>query len=169
MCSEYVRRRYDLKRGIKIELPLDNVETNAFEREERRVPFVHVKYVRRDAQRGQRFDAADPEHDFLTHPHFEVATIKLGGDPPVLGTVFSNIGIEKINAYAANAEFPKLGENFSFQNWHRNEQVRVTAADFANREVIKALIQIDRFLNAFLVDLLPEITMAVKQADPDEV
>src|SRR5216110_1367170 len=129
MCSEYVRRRYDLKRGIKIELPLDNVETNAFEREERRVPFVHVKYVRRDAQRGQRFDAADPEDDFLTHPHFEVATIKLGGDPPVLGTVFSNIGIEKINA----------------------------------------LIQIDRFLNAFLVDLLPEITMAVKQADPDEV
>src|SRR5947207_604188 len=125
--------------------------------------------LRRNAQRGQRFDAADPEDDFLTHPHFEVATIKLGGDPPVLGTVFSNIGIEKINAYAANAEFPKLGENFSFQNWHRNEQVRVTAADFANREVIKALIQIDRFLNAFLVDLLPEITMAVKQADPDEV
>ena len=44
--GENVGRRYDLERGIKIELLLDDIETNAFERQERRVPFVHVKHVR---------------------------------------------------------------------------------------------------------------------------
>ena len=34
---------------------------------------------------------------------------------------------------------------------------------------MKILIEIDRLLAALFVDLLPEITMSIKQADRDEV
>ena len=34
---------------------------------------------------------------------------------------------------------------------------------------MKILIEIDRFLNALLVDLLPEVTMAIEQPDRHEV
>ena len=34
---------------------------------------------------------------------------------------------------------------------------------------MKILIEIDRLLNAVLVDLLPEITVSIKQADRDEI
>ena len=38
-------------------------------------------------------------------------------------------------------------------------------ADFANRQVIKILVEVDRLLNSVLVDLLPEIAVPVKQTD----
>ena len=35
--------------------------------------------------------------------------------------------------------------------------------------MIEILIEIDRFLNAVLIDLLPEIAVPIKQANRDEV
>jgi len=35
--------------------------------------------------------------------------------------------------------------------------------------VIEILIQINRFLNAFLVNLLPKIAVAIEQANPNKV
>jgi hypothetical protein len=35
--------------------------------------------------------------------------------------------------------------------------------------MMKILVEIDCFLNALLVDLLPEVTMSIKQTDRDEV
>ena len=40
---------------------------------------------------------------------------------------------------------------------------------FANRQMMKILIEVDRVLHAVLVDLLPEITVTIKQTDRDEV
>ena len=111
--GENVGRSCHLQRGIKIQLPLDHIETNAFEREEGRVPLVHVKHFCFDAERAQRFDPANPEHDLLPHPHFEIASIKLRGDQSVLGIVFRSVGIEKIKADAAHLQLPNLGENFA--------------------------------------------------------
>ena len=34
---------------------------------------------------------------------------------------------------------------------------------------MKILVQVDRVLHAFLVDLLPEISVPIKQADRDKV
>ncbi len=167
--GEDVGRGHHLQRGIKIELLLDNVEANALEREKGRVPFVHVKHFRFDAERAERFDAANPEHDLLPHPHFQIAAIKLSGDQSVLGVVFRSVAIEKVKADPAHLELPNLGENFAIQNSHRDEQVRVAAAHLADRQMVEVLIEIDRFLQALLVDLLPEITMSIKQADRDEV
>ena len=78
--------------------------------------FVHVKHVRLDAERAERFHAADAEHDFLAHAHLEIAAIKLRGDQAVFGVVFRNIGIEQVEIDAADVQFPDLGENFAIQN-----------------------------------------------------
>src|ERR671919_2576822 len=133
------------------------------------MPFIHVKDIRLDAERVKRFHSADPEHDFLAHRHFEVAAIKLGGQQSVLGAVFRRVCIEKVNADPTHTQLPNLGENFATQHRHRNEQGHVATTDFAYRQMIKALIQTNRFLNAFFVDLLPEIAVPVEKADPDKV
>src|SRR5439155_17278746 len=97
---------------IKVELLLDDIHTDALQRKKCRMPFVHVKYGRLNAESGERFDASDAKHDFLAHPHLEIAAIKLRGDQPVLRAVLGNVGVEKINVYPANPQFPNLGENF---------------------------------------------------------
>ena len=158
-----------LQCGIKIELLRDYAKANAFEREEGRMAFVHVKDFRLDPERAQCFDPADPKHDLLAHSHFQIAAIELGGDQPVLGIVFRSVGIEKIKADPAHLQLPDLGENFAVQNWYGDEQFRVAATHLADRQVMKILIQADRLLRSIFVDLLLEITMAIKQADRDEV
>ena len=45
----------------------------------------------------------------------------------------------------------------------------VALAHFANRQVMKILVQADRMLDAFLVDLLLEIAVPIEQADRDKI
>ena len=169
MRSENIGCRYHLQCGIKIEFLLHDIETNAFERQKSRVPFVHMKHIRLDAERGERFDATNSEHDLLAHAHLQIAAIELGSDQSILGAVFRNIGVEKIQTHSPNAQFPKFGKDFTIENRHRNQQLRVAATHLADRQMIKALIEVNSFLNPFLVDLLPEIAMAVEQTDPNEI
>ena len=122
-----------------------------------------MKDFRFDAERAERFHAADAEHDFLAHPHFQIAAVKFRRDQTILGAVFRRIGIEKVKADAADLELPDFREHFAVKNPHGNEQIRVAAAHFADREMMKILVQIDRLLNAFLVDLLFEISVTIEQ------
>ena len=117
----------------------------------------------------ERLYAANAEHDLLTHPHLLVAAVKLGGNQSVFGVVFRNVGVEQVNVDAADAQFPNLGEDFAIQDRHRNQKLRVVAVHFANRQVMKILVEADRLLHAVLVDLLPEIAVPIKQTDRDEV
>ena len=93
MGGENVGRHDYLERGIKIELLLDNVKANAFEPEECRVPLVHMKHIGFDPENAQRLDAANSKDDFLAHPHFQVAAIKLSGDQSVFSAIFRGVGI----------------------------------------------------------------------------
>src|SRR5437899_13002644 len=99
MRSENIGGRYDLKCRIKIELLFQDIETNALERQERRMPFVHVKHVRLNSERSERFHSSDPEHDLLTHAHLEVAAIKFGINQSILGFVFRNRGVGEVDVY----------------------------------------------------------------------
>src|SRR6266404_5606289 len=118
MRAKNVGGRDDLKCRIKIELFLHDIETDPLQREESRVALVHVKHVRLDTECAERFHAADPEHDLLTHPHLEIAAIKLGSDQSVFAAVFRNIGIEQVDVYPTHAQFPQPGENLPLQDWH---------------------------------------------------
>src|SRR6266436_3542166 len=123
--------------------------------------FVHVKHVRLDSKRRECFHPANAEHDLLTHAHLKIAAVKLVGNQSVLGAVFRNIGVEEVDVYAADAQFPNPCKNIPVQNGNRDKKFRFAAADFSDWQVIKVLIEINRLLNTVLVDLLPEIAVSV--------
>src|SRR5438046_7626883 len=135
MRSENIGRRYDLKCRIKVELLLHDIQTNALERQERRMPFVHVKHVRLNSECSERFHSANPEHDLLTHAHLQVAAVKLGSNQSILGFVFRNIGVEEVDVYPSDAQFPNPGKNSPVLNLHRDNKLRLAPATFSHRVV----------------------------------
>src|SRR6266496_2308032 len=128
-----------------------------------------MKHARLNAERRKRFNAANSEHDLLTHAHLEVAAVKLSSNQSVLGVVFRNIGVQEIKTYPSNAQFPEPGKNLPIQNRYRNQRFPVATKRFTDWKVIKILVQIDRCLNAVLVNLLPEIAMPIEQTDRNEI
>ena len=66
-------------------------------------------------------------------------------------------------------ELPDFRVDVAIENLDGNQQVIIALPDFADRQVMKILVQTDRVLDAILVDLLFEITVAVKQSDRDKI
>jgi hypothetical protein len=110
-----------------------------------------------------------PRHDFLAHAHLEIAAVKLRGDASVLRVVLRNVGVEEIDIHAPDAQFPNPGENFSIENRDRNEKLHFASASFADRQVVKILVQVNCCLNAVLIDLLPEIAVAIEQTNRHKI
>ncbi len=75
--GENVRGGDELQRSVEVESLSAHAEPNAFQREEGRVAFVHVEDFGIDPERGERVHTADAEHDFLPHPHFQIAAVEL--------------------------------------------------------------------------------------------
>ena len=85
------------------------------------------------------------------------------------GGIFLNICIQQIKVDSPDMQLPDLGKDFATQKRHRHEQNLIVAHDFAEREMVKVLVQIDRFLPTILVDQLLEIAVTVEQSDRDKV
>jgi len=64
-----------------------------------------VKNVRLDPERVQGIDAADAEHDLLSHSHFEIAAVKLRRDQAIFRIVLRDIGVEQIKLNAPDVKF----------------------------------------------------------------
>src|SRR5439155_22232837 len=107
---------------------------------------VHVKNVRLDTERGECFDAANSKHDFLAHSHLQVAAIKLGSNQSVLCAVFRNIGVEQVDVYSSDAQFPNPCKNFLDQNRHRETKLVIDPRYLADRQMVKVLSWINVFL-----------------------
>src|SRR4029453_8387954 len=128
-----------------------------------------MKHFWLDPQRSESFHAADPEHDFLAHAHLEIAAVKLGGDAPVIRVVLGNVGVQEIDVHAPHPQFPNPGENFPIENRHRNKKLHFAPASFADWQVVEILVQINRCLNAVLIDLLPEIAVAIEETNRNKI
>src|SRR5262245_36018877 len=135
VCGENVRGSYQLEGRIKIEFLFHDVETNAFKCQKRRMPFVHVKHRRLNAERSERFNTPYSEHDLLTHAHLKVATVKLSSDQSVLSVVFRNVCVEEIEAYLSEAQFPELRKTLRVQNGHRINRFPIATESSAVWEV----------------------------------
>ena len=167
--GENIGGRCDLKGGVKIELLLRDEPPNPLEAEKGGVAFVHVEDVRLDPERAQGVDAADAEHDLLSHSHFEIAAVKLGGDESIFRVVLRDIGVEQVKIDATDLKLPDMGVNIAVQNPHCHQQCAIVAPDFADRQMMKVLIETDRVLDPVLVDFLPEISVPIEQADGDKI
>ena len=128
-----------------------------------------MKHFRLDAERAQGFHAADAEHDLLPHSHFQIAAVKLGRNQSIFGVVLRRVGVEQIKIHAADVQLPNFREHLPIQNPSGDENIGAIAPHFTNRQMMEILIQVDRVLDAVLVDLLPEIAVSIEQSDRDKV
>src|SRR4029077_5206109 len=103
------------------------------------------------------------------HPHFLVTAIKLGGDEPIFGIVFRNVGVEQKQIDSADCQLPDFGKHFAVQNSDGNKKTCAIALDLEDLQMGKILIETDRVLRPVLVDFLPKMAVPIKQADGDEV
>src|SRR5437660_5287122 len=167
--GENIGGRCDLKGGVKTELLLRDEPPNPLEAEKGGVAFVHVENVRLDPERAQGVDAADTEHDLLSHSHFEVAAVKLGGDESIFRVVLRDIGVEQVKLDATDLKLPNASVNIAVQNPHCHQQCAIVAPDLPDRKIMKILIETDRVLDPVLVDFLSEISVSIEQADGDKI
>ena len=98
--------------------------------------FVHVKDRRLEAQSFQRPNAANANHDLLTHAGMNLAAVQRVCYIPIfLTTVFRNIGIEQIQLHAAHVDSPYSYMNDACGKRHLNLQqqyVVVTKETYIN-------------------------------------
>src|SRR5438874_5831805 len=167
--GENIGRSGNLEGRVKIEPLLRDETANPLQAEKCGVSFVHMKNFRLDSERVQRIDAADAEHNLLSHSHFEITAVKLRRDKPIFRFVLRNIGVEQIKPDAPDVKFPKAGVNIAVQNRHRHQQRAIITLDFSDRQMMKVLIKTDRVLDSVLVDFLPEISVPIEQPDGDKV
>ena len=85
------------------------------------------------------------------------------------GVFSGDVGIEQVKTDPADVELPDFREHFAVENADGDEQIRIAAAHFADRQVMEILVEIDGLLHAFLIDLLFEIAVPIEQADGDEI
>src|SRR5437870_3043793 len=70
------------------------------------MPFVQMKDSRLNPQSLQQTHAADTKHDFLHHPRFSIAAIKMPGYEAIRFVVFRNIRVQQIEPHSADIGAP---------------------------------------------------------------
>ncbi len=107
-------RAHDLQRVLRVAAALDE-HAHALEREEARVPLVHVEHGGLDAAGGERLDAADAEQDLLPQPVLAVAAVEAVGDRALGGGVRGHVGVEQEQRDAADVDAPERGVQASLR------------------------------------------------------
>jgi hypothetical protein len=119
---------------------------DALQRQESTVPFVHVEDRGRNAQRFERANAADAQHDFLLDAQIGAGAVKFGGDFAVGRGVFHQVGIEQIQRHAPDIGAPHFAENRVVREIDAHVNGRaIRVSHRLNREIVKIQLGI-RFL-----------------------
>src|SRR6516162_967549 len=106
----------DLQCRVIIKTFVLDMLANALQGKKGRVALVHVINLGFNAKRVQGSDAANTESNFLPYPHLQVAAVQLFGDQSVFRCVLLNVGIEQVELYTADLQFPDLRYNGAAQN-----------------------------------------------------
>ena len=105
------RRCPDGREGlIEIE-SLCDVFVDAVQDNESGMSFVQVPCGRRDAERAEGADAADPEDDFLLQPRFAIAAVETRRQVAILRSVLFEAGVEQVQVDAAYRHLPDVGQH----------------------------------------------------------
>ncbi len=97
----------------KLKTVIRHQNANALDGQECGMPFVHVIDGGAEAQRLERAQAADAEHDLLVNALVIVAAVELIGDLAMLRRgVLRDVAIEQIELHAAHIDAPDFQEHF---------------------------------------------------------
>ena len=116
---------------------------NHFQRRERAVAFVQVIDARHDAQRAQRLDAADAQHQLLANAGAHVAAVQPRRQLAVLRAVAFDVAVEQVQLHAADVHQPDLGHQPAVAGLDRDRDLLAVGADGRlHRQVLDARVLI---------------------------
>ncbi len=109
-----------------------------FQREKRRVAFVHVERGRLDAQRAQQPHAADAQQNFLHDARGAVAAINAAGQVAEMLLVFRQVRVQQKHRHAAHVHAPDLEVHRVHADFHAAHQpVAVRVQHRLQRHVVR--------------------------------
>ena len=134
-----------------------------FQRQEPGMPLVGVEDLRVQAEGTQGANAADAEHDLLTHPVLDVAAVEAIGDGRDLGGVGVDGGVEEVQVDAPDHDLPHVEPGDVVAHVDRHLHARRSQRQAVRVEPREALL-----LVAVGVETLAEVALGVQQADGNE-
>ena len=161
-----------LQRFVEAHLPFAHEQPAALERQECRMAFVHVEHGRLQAQRLQRAQSADAQHDLLPQAHVRIAAIELVRDVAVLGKrrVLRNVGVQQQQAHASHIQPPHLDVHRAPRRMHLDADLRSRrVARRLHRPVVKIVYGITLRLPPVGAQVLLEISGLIQQTDSHQV
>ena len=153
---------------VGIPVPL-HPAPHGLERGEGGMAFVQVVDAGHDPQGTDRLHAADPQDDLLPDPGAGVTAVQSARQRPVLRGVFRNVGVEQVEAAAADRQLPDLGEQGPAPGVDTDHDRLAVGAD---RRLDRQQIDLGRLVLLVLVavdvEMLAEVALRVEQADGDQ-
>ena len=154
---------------VGIIFPGGHFFADQFQREKRRMAFVHVEERWFDAERAQQPHAADAQQNFLHDARGAVAAVNAQSQIAEMLLVLRQVRVEQINGSATDIDAPRLEHDDVHADFHAAFQP--SAGGIQNR-LDRHVLRVNRIVKFRLpvvgINRLLEITLAVKQADAVE-
>ena len=156
-------------RGLEVDaLPLD-APAHRFEHRERAVPLVEVEDAGHDAQRMQRLQPADAEQQLLPNAHADVAPVEPRRQGAVLRRVPLDVRVEQQERPPPHGRLPyPRAQGSGAGRDHRHDRLAVRPDRRLQWQLGEVYLRVVLLLPAGGVEPLPEIALAIEQADADE-
>ena len=130
---------------------------------------IHVKHSGRNPHCLQCAETAHAQQQFLPNAKPPVASVKTRRQFPVLRSISCHIGIQKQQVATANLHAPHFRVNKSATRLNLHVYGFAGNANRRlHRQFVRIRLQVLFLLPTILIELLTEISLAVKQADADQ-
>ena len=172
MGGEHSPRPVVLQGRVEVHPP-DHVLADPLQAEESGVSFVGVEHLgcRDPGDRTVRPDrayAADPEQHLLGQPVIGAAAVEPVGHLSLVTGVLLDVGVQQQQRHPADLGEPDLGVQGAAGQRDFDPHRRLAFVQQGQRERVGVQQRVALLLPAGLVQRLPEVALAIEQADPDD-
>ena len=130
---------------------------------EHAVPFVQVQHARLDAHCAERAHAADAQHQLLTDPGAQVATVEPRGQVAIFRTVALAIAVEQQEGDPPDGQPPHAGEDRASACLDRDEHgLAGGVEDGGERKLLDVEVDVFLVLPPVRVQPLQEVALIVE-------
>ncbi len=168
-----VRGEHDLRRDaahrlVRVDAFDIHPAAHELQRRECAVPFVQVDDARHDAKRAERLDATDTEKQLLPDSNAFVPAVQTRGELAILRAVPLDVRIEQQQHVAADCDPPDACRNWSRSRFDLHDERRTLDQRGAQRQMAAVHVDVVLVLPSVAIEPLPEVSLVVIEADPDE-
>jgi len=140
--------------------------SDAFERKESGMTFVHVENGRLITQTLQCAKSTNAKEHLLRDAQFRIANVQAVCELAILGIIFRDVGVHQDELVAADIELVKAGKQIA--TWQLDgdfDRVVLFVVEGDQGQVVKIELNVAGFLPTVFTDLLCEVPKSIKKAD----